>query len=337
MRYLWILLIPMMAFAQLAGDKDRDRDLRNRSMPGDRQTRAGDDPVDIPSGGVAASAALSELVPWRQIEDWMWFGELSNQEIFRRLDQDSPPPSGDAADEEEISGSFNPRAERSNTGWSRFFSLTYHGPKAVHIQRFRAIPKRKKSFSFAPGESRKLEKNKVYSEDCRSFTARVHRYWITHYRNIDWPQLPCVVEPLPERARRRETVSGPEPFLPRPTTTETQAAARQEGPVIDQGSRTSYNASDGRPIQGQNNPGFHRAQGSATLSSGQIVIDLNTNVGAGRNDMSFIDSSFVGHARSLDTSNSNTYTVYALGKSKILIKSSSGADTATVNFTVEGQ
>ena len=153
------------------------------------------------------------------------------------------------------------------------------------------------------------------------------------------PRFKPTNDVLRERLTPSQPFEPPEPFEPPPsTTTETALGApRVEDEVIDKGSRTTYNASDGRPIQGQNNQGYHRARGSATLSSGEVIFELSTSVGGGRNDMSFLSvESYSGRAWSLDTSNGNTYTVTPLDRNRILIKSSSGADNSTVQFIVEG-
>lgn len=348
MRYLWILFIPIMAFAVERGDREGpilggDRYDRSEDVDVRDDTRTGARPGsgDLPSGGIARADALSAQVPWRQIEQWIIFDDISNREVFRRLNKSYPLPGGGDASElaEDNKGnpftySFQKFGDAFHFGWSRFFSLQYHGPKSVVGIRFRAMPDRKGGHTLSPIKS---DQRVSYRETCRAWTARVGRYWARYYRGEQVPQLPCVVEPIAERVSKRETVPGPEPFLPQPDPSIATPQAVAEGPVVDQGVRTSYKASDGRPIQGQNNPGHHRVQGSAALSSGQVIIDLPTSVGAGRNDMSFIDLNYVGHARSTDTANTNTYTVYALSKNKILIKSSSGTDTATVNFTVEGQ
>lgn len=102
--------------------------------------------------------------------------------------------------------------------------------------------------------------------------------------------------------------------------------------------RTRYGA-DGRPAnQVQQNKGLHQVVGLAALASGRVTITLNTSTVDGRQDVSFMsDSTYRGIAWSMDTSNTNTYKVYALTGSTILIKSSDGADTSTILYRLEGE
>lgn len=337
MKYLWILLIPVLAFAGLKGDKDRDRDLRNRNLPGDTQERAGDDP--LPSGGGVPVATSYETVPWEQIDRWLIFEGLSKSQVLWRLEA----MTGGRPSEPGKFGGLNP-----HFGWSRFFNPTYHSRGEPHMIRFHSIPKRKKGHGnpmyILTGDGRSSRRVEVtsYWETCRAWTARVKGYWRKYYGGEDVPQLPCTPEPLPEHPPEPyEQPDDSKPFKPKPPpkgSIITQMKAPPVGPTTDKGVRTTHSASDGRPAyQDQNNPGYHRAVGSATLSSGQVVVDINTSVGAGRNDLSFqsVDSYF-GTAWSTDTTNTNSYIVYPLSRTQILIKSSSGADAATVNYRVMG-
>jgi len=96
---------------------------------------------------------------------------------------------------------------------------------------------------------------------------------------------------------------------------------------------------NGRPVnQSQDSKGWHRVSGTATLSSGVANIQLNTSTANGKQDISFMsENTYSGTAWSLDTSNTNTYRVYPVNGSSFLIKSSSGTDSATVGFKVEGE
>ncbi|GAH16042.1 unnamed protein product, partial [marine sediment metagenome] len=100
---------------------------------------------------------------------------------------------------------------------------------------------------------------------------------------------------------------------------------------------TSYDI-NGKPIhQSQDAKGWHRQFGTATLSGGRAIVNLNSSPIEGKQDVSFIaDSTYRGVAWSLDTTNTNTYWIIPLSGIRVLVKSSDGADTATVRFLLEG-
>ena len=102
--------------------------------------------------------------------------------------------------------------------------------------------------------------------------------------------------------------------------------------------RTIYD-SNGRPVnQGQDRKGWHQVAGSTKLSSGKATVTLNTSTTQGRQDISFLSSvTYRGIASSLDTTNTNRYWIVPLGGTSFRIKSSDGADTATVQWKVEGE
>ncbi len=95
----------------------------------------------------------------------------------------------------------------------------------------------------------------------------------------------------------------------------------------------------GRPInQSVDAKGLHRVFGSTKLTAGVDTLILNTAIGGGLQDVSFISSStYWGRAWSLDPANDSTYKVIPLSGNKFIVKSSGGTDTATVNFVVEGE
>ena len=84
--------------------------------------------------------------------------------------------------------------------------------------------------------------------------------------------------------------------------------------------------------------GWHRVSGQVTLSSGVDTVTLNTSLMDGKQDISFIgDSTFGGRAWSLNQGNTNTYRIIPIGGNRFIVKSSDGADTATLRFIVEGE
>lgn len=100
---------------------------------------------------------------------------------------------------------------------------------------------------------------------------------------------------------------------------------------------TTYDTMGGVFAQSQNSKGWHRTFGTVTLADGEAVIRLNVSPQSGRQDIEFMaDSTYRGHAWSLDTSNGQTYRVYPQSGGQCLIKSADSTDTATVNFLLEG-
>jgi hypothetical protein len=116
-------------------------------------------------------------------------------------------------------------------------------------------------------------------------------------------------------------------------TTEVDQAKTVEGKI-----RTIYDI-NGRPInQGQDRKGWHKIAGSTKLSSGKATLTLNTSTAQGRQDVSFLSSAtFRGTAWSMDTTNTNRYWIVPLSGKTFMVKSSDGADTATVQWKVEGE
>ena len=102
--------------------------------------------------------------------------------------------------------------------------------------------------------------------------------------------------------------------------------------------KTNYDE-NGRPInQGQGQKGQHRIVGSTTLSGGKATITVNTSTAQGRQDVGFLSSTtYRGHAWSLDTTNTNRYWIVPLSGKIFMVKSSDGADSATVQWKVEGE
>lgn len=102
--------------------------------------------------------------------------------------------------------------------------------------------------------------------------------------------------------------------------------------------KTAYDI-NGRAIYASDqNKGWHRVQGSATLSSGKATITLNTSLENGKQDISFnADSTYFGTAWALDTTSINKYRVNPLSGTQFMIISDSSNDSSTVQFVVEGQ
>lgn len=102
---------------------------------------------------------------------------------------------------------------------------------------------------------------------------------------------------------------------------------------------TTY-TKDGRPAnQGQHQKGRHYVAGSSVLSSGVDTVALNTSITEGRQDVSFKDSSSYG-GRVTPISlvhRSKNYWVKPLSGKRFVVVSSDEADTATVNWIVEGE
>jgi len=107
---------------------------------------------------------------------------------------------------------------------------------------------------------------------------------------------------------------------------------------LERGLTTAYDET-GRPLfQSQDNRGWHRVIGTATMVSGRDTVALNTSFADGRQDISYHSgSSYGGFAWSTSESNTATYRVIPLSGKSVLILSSSGSDTATVKFLIEGQ
>lgn len=100
---------------------------------------------------------------------------------------------------------------------------------------------------------------------------------------------------------------------------------------------TTYDTTGGVFAQSQNSKGWHRTFGTVTLVDGEAVVTLNVSPQSGKQVIEFMgDSTYRGHAWSLDTSNGQTYRVYPQAGGQCLIKSSDTTDTATVNFLLEG-
>lgn len=108
--------------------------------------------------------------------------------------------------------------------------------------------------------------------------------------------------------------------------------------VVEKKIRTIYGG-DGRPVnQGQDRKGWHQVTGSIILLRGNAVYTMNTSTALGRQDVSFLsESTYWGVAWSLDTTNTNRYWVVPLTGTTFMVKSSDGADTATVQWKVEGE
>jgi len=96
---------------------------------------------------------------------------------------------------------------------------------------------------------------------------------------------------------------------------------------------------DGRPInQSETAKGWHQVAGTVKLSYGWGSVTLNTSTVDQKQDVSFLDStSYRGLAWSLDTNNTNTYTVIPRSGTRFVVRSSVRSDTATINYRVEGE
>lgn len=100
---------------------------------------------------------------------------------------------------------------------------------------------------------------------------------------------------------------------------------------------TTYDTSGRVFAPSQNSKGWHRTIGTVKLVDGEAVVTLNVSPQSGKQDINFMgDSTYRGHAWSLDTSNGQTYRVYPQSGGQCLIKSADPTDTATVNFLLEG-
>ena len=102
--------------------------------------------------------------------------------------------------------------------------------------------------------------------------------------------------------------------------------------------KTHYDTTGRAVNQSSDAKGLHYVTGTVKLSSGQVAVSLNTSISQGRQDVSFISqNTYSGTAFSLDTANTNSYRVIPVSGVKFIIKSSSGSDTATVQFRLEGE
>ena len=103
--------------------------------------------------------------------------------------------------------------------------------------------------------------------------------------------------------------------------------------------KTVYDVTTGRPVnQSQDAKGYHWGIGTVKLVTGRASVSINTSTADEAQDMSFISAStYRGSVWSSDTSNAFTYTVRPIDGQQFLIVSSSGTDTSTVNYFVEGE
>ena len=102
--------------------------------------------------------------------------------------------------------------------------------------------------------------------------------------------------------------------------------------------KTVY-GTDGRPVnQSQDAKGFHPVTGNVKLASGRAILSFNSSTENGKQDVSFKGATtYSGRVFTTDTTNSYTYYFYPLSGKQAMIKSSSGTDTTTVHFIVEGE
>lgn len=108
---------------------------------------------------------------------------------------------------------------------------------------------------------------------------------------------------------------------------------------LDKQLRTTYTR-DGLPInRGAVAKGFHRVAGETTLVAGVDTVSLNTSIQGGKQDISFTDAtSYSGRAWSMDLANrAKVYSVLPISGSKFVVVSSSGTDTVTVKYVLEGE
>lgn len=104
--------------------------------------------------------------------------------------------------------------------------------------------------------------------------------------------------------------------------------------------KTVYGATDGLATnQSQDAKGYHRATGSMRLSgTGIDTVTLNTDISAGGQDISFLNSgSYFGSVWVSDSGNNKTYKIRPIDGIRFEVISSDSTDTNTVNFQVEGE
>ena len=102
--------------------------------------------------------------------------------------------------------------------------------------------------------------------------------------------------------------------------------------------QTIYEIGSGRPAQqGIFQKGLHSAQDQITLVAGRAIVEVNTSIQEGKQDLSFVDKdSYRGWAWTTDSTDTNRYTVIPLSGTKFLIRSSDPADASTINYMVTG-
>ena len=82
----------------------------------------------------------------------------------------------------------------------------------------------------------------------------------------------------------------------------------------------------------------HTVIGRTKLVAGMSIIQLNTNTGGGRSNVSFTSAlSYTGSANQIDTGVHKTYSVVPIGPDRFCVESSDNTDTATVIFFVAGE
>lgn len=107
---------------------------------------------------------------------------------------------------------------------------------------------------------------------------------------------------------------------------------------VEQRVKTVYN-STGRPAnQSQDAKGLHYVADNVQLSSGSVIVTLNSSTADGRQDISFISAfTYGGIAWNPDTSIDFTYRVIPLTGLRFKIQSSDNGDTSWVYYRVEGE
>lgn len=82
----------------------------------------------------------------------------------------------------------------------------------------------------------------------------------------------------------------------------------------------------------------HSVIGQTKLVAGVDTVELNTDTGGGRSNVSFTSAlSYTGTANQINTGVHKTYSVVPIGPDRFCVESSDNTDTATVIFFVEGE
>ncbi len=134
-----------------------------------------------------------------------------------------------------------------------------------------------------------------------------------------------------------------EPILAEKTVTDSAKVEKAEVKKADlltvkRQVKTRYDIFGRVVNQVQNAKGLHSITGSCKLVAGIDTISLNTSTANNKQDISFLNqTSYSGRSWSLSASNTNRYWIVPLSSTKFIVKSSDGADTATVRFEVRGE
>ena len=120
---------------------------------------------------------------------------------------------------------------------------------------------------------------------------------------------------------------------------ELRAEMRQMDKQMQRSNKTVY-GTNGRVVnQRQDAPGLHQIAGSVTLTGGVDTVFVNKFVSDGRKDIRFTNSSSYRGIVTPRTTGvaAKNYKIIPIDGQRFVVQSSDNTDTATVDFSVEGE